>query len=91
MTAIDNVLENIAPGKVEKLKVKCFQQEKEEKGENELLSCLCEAISEAPRRNTRMRLLSVESKKDSDGKYLYSQNELLDKFKGITLYDVKQA
>ena len=27
----------------------------------------------------------------TDEKYLYSQDELLDKFKGITLYDVKQA
>ena len=33
----------------------------------------------------------VVCKKDSNEKYLYSQDELLDKFKGITLYDVKQA
>ena len=58
------------------------------------MSCynvLCKAISEAPGRNTRMQLLSVVCKKDSGGKYLYSQDELLNKFKGITLYDVKQA
>ena len=59
--------------------------------ENELLSSLCKAISEAPGRNTRIQVLSVVFKKDSDGKYLYSQDELLHKFKGITLYDVKQA
>ena len=91
MKAIDNFLENIAPGQVEKLKVECFQQDKEEKEENELLSCLCKAISEAPGRNTRIQLLSVVCKKGSDGKYLYSQDELLDKFKGITLCDVKQT
>ena len=34
---------------------------------------------------------SVVYKKDSDEKHLYSQYELLDKFKGITLYDVKQT
>ena len=91
MKAIDNTLENIAPGQVEKLKFECFQQDKEEKEENELLPLLCKAISEAPGRNTRIQLLSVVCKKDSDGKYLYSQDELLDKFIGITLYDVKQA
>ena len=85
MKAIDNTLENIAPGQVEKLKFECFQQDKEEKEENELLPCLCKAISEAPGRNTRIQLLSVVCKKDSDGKYLYSQDELLDKFIGITL------
>ena len=62
-----------------------------EKEENELLSRLCKAIFEAPGRNTGIQLLSVVCKKDSDGKYLYSQDELLDKFKGITLYDVKQV
>ena len=85
MKAIDNTLENIAPGQVEKLKFECFQQDKEEKEENELLPCLCKAISEVPGRNTRIQLLSVVCKKDSDGKYLYSQDELLDKFIGITL------
>ena len=72
MKAIDNFLENVAPREVEKLKVKCFQQDKEEKKENELLSCLCKAISEVPGRNTRLQLLSVVCKKDSDGKCLYS-------------------
>ena len=37
MKAINNVLENTAPGQVEKLKVECFQQVKEGKEENELL------------------------------------------------------
>ena len=59
---------------------------KTKKEQNELLSCLCKAISKAPGRNTRIQLLSVVCKKDSDGKYLYSQDELIDKFKGITLY-----
>ena len=88
--AIDSILKNIAPGQVEKLKVECFQQDKEEKEQNELLSCLCKAISEAPG-NTRIQLLSVVCKKDSDWKYLYSQDELTDKFKFITLYDVNQV
>ena len=91
MKAIDNVLENIAPGQVKKLKVECFQQEKEEKEENELLSCLCKTISEAPGRNMRIQLLSVVCKNNSDRKYLYSQDKFLDKFKGIIFYDVKQA
>ena len=68
MKAIDKVLENKAPAQVEKLKVQCFQQDKEEKEENELLSCLCKAISETPGRNTRIQLLPVVCKKDSDGK-----------------------
>ena len=68
---IHDVLENIAPGQVEKLKTECFQQEKEKKEENELLSHLSKAISEASGRNTRMQLLSVGCKKDSDGKYLH--------------------
>ena len=61
------------------------------KEENELLSYLLKVISGALGRITRIQLLSVGCKKDSDGKYLYSQDELLDKFKVITLYDVKQA
>ena len=69
MKATDNALKTIAPGQVEKLKVECVQQDKEEKEENELLLCLCKAISEAPGRNTRIQLLSVVCKKDSDGKY----------------------
>ena len=89
--AIDNVLENIAPWQVEKLKDECFQQDREEKEEIKLLSCLCKVISEVPGRNTRTQLPLVVCKKDSDGKYLYSQDELLDKFTGITLYDVKQT
>ena len=64
---------------------------KTKKEQNKLLSCLCKAISKAPGRNTRIQLLSVVCKKDSDGKYLYSQDELIDKFKGITLYDVNQV
>ena len=90
MKTIDTVLENIAPGKVEKLKAECFQQCKNEKEERELLSCLSRAICEAPGRNIRIQLLSVVCTKTSDGKYLYSQGELLDKFKGVTIYDVKQ-
>ena len=58
MKAIDKVLENIAPGQLEKLKLERSQEDKEEKEENELLSCLCKAISEAPGRNTRIQLLS---------------------------------
>ena len=91
MKVIDNVLENVAPGQVKKLKVECFQQVKEQKEENESLSCLYKAISGALGRNRRIQLLSIVCKKDSDGKYLYSHNELLDKFKGITLDDVKQV
>ena len=91
MKVIDNVLENVAPGQVEKLKVKCFQQDKEQKEKNELFLCLCKAISEAQGRDRRIQLLSIIWKKDSDGKYLYSHDELLDKFKGITLDDVKQV
>ena len=58
MKAIDSIFENTAPGQVEKMNVECFQQDKEEREENELLLSLCKAISEAPRRNTRTELLS---------------------------------
>ena len=37
MKVIDNVLENVAPGQVKKLKVEYFQQVKEQKEENESL------------------------------------------------------
>ena len=91
MQAIDNVLYTIAPGQIDELKRECFEQEDREKEEKDLLSCLSSAIMDAPGRNTKIQLLSVVCKKDPDGNYLYKQNELLEKFQGITLYDVKQA
>ena len=54
MKATDNVLENRAPGQAENLKVECFQQGKGEKDENESVSCLGKAITEAPPRNARI-------------------------------------
>ena len=91
MQAIDNVLYSIAPGQVEALKKECFEQNDHEKEQNELLSCLSNAISDAPGRNTKIQLLSVLYKKDETGNYMYNQNELIEKFQGITIYDIKQA
>ena len=51
MMDIDTVFDNIAPGQVEKLKKKCYQNDSAEE-EKEHLSCLPKAISEAPGRNT---------------------------------------
>ena len=45
---IDNVLYSIAPGQVQALKKECFEQNDREKEQNELLSCLSNAISDAP-------------------------------------------
>ena len=91
MQAIDNVLYTIAPGQIEELKKECFEQEDREKEEKDLFSCLSSAIRDAPGRNTKIQLLSVVCKKDVHGSYIYNQNELIQKFQGIILHDIKQA
>ena len=68
-----------------------MNQNDPEKEEKELLSCLSHAISEAPERNTKIQLLSVVCKKDTDGNCLYNQDELIEKFQGVTLYNIKKA
>ena len=50
-----------------------------------------DAVSEAPERNAKIQLLSVVCEKDVAGNYLYHQNKLIEKFHGVTLYDIKQA
>lgn len=60
-----------------------------EKEEKELVSCLSRTISEATGRNTRIQLLSGVCKKGYKEKYFYNQIELVHKFQGITLYDIK--